>query len=36
MEFFGGMKKSELDGLRNLNDIINMDYFKELMDTDET
>lgn len=35
MEFFGGMKKSELDGLRNLNDIINMDYFKELMDTDE-
>lgn len=35
MEFFGGMKKSDLDELRNLNDIINMDYVKELTSTDE-
>lgn len=35
MEFFGGMKKSDLDELRNLNDIINMDYFKNLIDTEE-
>ncbi len=35
MEFFGGMKKSDLDELRNLNDLINMDYVKSLIDTDE-
>lgn len=36
MEFFGGMKIRDLDELRNLNDIINMDYFKNLMGNDET
>lgn len=36
MEMFGGLKKSDLDELRNLNDLINMDYVKSLMDTDET
>lgn len=36
MEFFSGMKKNDLDELRNLNDLINMDYFKNLMGSDET
>jgi len=36
MEMFGGMKKNDLERLKNLNDIINLDYIKTLMDTDET
>lgn len=35
IQMFGGMKKSDLERLKNLNDIINLDYFKNLMDTDE-
>jgi hypothetical protein len=36
MEMFGGMKKSDFDSLKNLNDIINLDYFKELINTQDT
>jgi hypothetical protein len=36
IQMFGGMKRKDLESLKNLNDIINMDYFKDLMDTDET
>ncbi|WP_304142301.1 hypothetical protein [Mesoflavibacter zeaxanthinifaciens] len=35
IQMFGGMKRKDLESLKNLNDIINMDYFKELTANDE-
>ena len=36
MELFGGMRKKDLESLKNINDLMNIDYLNTLIDTDDT